>query len=48
VVSGTAPAGTIIPYYCISHTSQMANSGVITIRAAGDPTPVPDEPPPGY
>ena len=47
-IPGNAPAGTIIPYYCIPHTSQMRNTGVITVRASGDPTPVPTDPPPGY
>ena len=48
VIPASAPPGTLIPYYCIPHPGQMANTGVITVRAAGDSTPVPEDPPPGY
>jgi plastocyanin len=48
VMPTTAAAGTLIPYFCTVHPGGMANTGVITVRAAGDTNPVPPEPPPGY
>jgi plastocyanin len=48
VLDANAPAGTLISYFCRTHPGAMANTGVITVRAAGDSTPVPTEPPPGY
>ena len=48
VMPATAAAGTIIPYFCTTHPGTMANTGVITVRAPNDTTPVPVEPPPGY
>lgn len=48
VLSPSAPVGTLISYFCRTHPGSMANTGVITVRASGDNTPVPDDPPPGY
>ena len=48
VIPASAVAGTLVPYYCRTHPGSMANTGVITVRAAGDDTPVPTDPPPGY
>ena len=41
-ISSTAPEGTVIPYYCRSHTSSMATpNGTITIHAAATPSQPP-------
>lgn len=44
----SAPVGTRISYYCRTHPGSMANTALITVVAANDNTPVPEDPPPGY
>jgi plastocyanin len=48
VIPSSAAVGTLVPYYCITHPGAMANTGVLTVRAADDETPAPTEPPIGY
>jgi plastocyanin len=48
VIPASAPVGTLISYFCRVHPGTMANTGVLTVRAAGDSSPVPPDPPPGY
>ncbi|MBF5042973.1 hypothetical protein FGE12_11290 [Aggregicoccus sp. 17bor-14] len=48
VIPTSAAVGTLVPYFCTVHPGTMANTGVITVRAAGDTTPPPTDPPPGY
>ena len=48
VIPSSAAVGTLISYFCRTHPGSMANTAVLTVRAAGDNSPVPDDPPPGY
>jgi plastocyanin len=48
VIPASAAVGTLVPYYCRTHPGSMANTGVLTVRAASDSTPTPVDPPPGY
>ena len=48
VIPANAPVGTLVSYFCRVHPGSMANTALITVRAAGDSSPTPTDPPPGY
>jgi plastocyanin len=50
-IPANAVVGTVVPYFCSTHTSTMATrTGTITVRATAPTTPSPSDPglPPGY